>query len=159
MRLATTVNYAKRLLLTNKAFIANLKVQMKKMLRSAALASISFLVLAYFYPGFTFENPNDRLVAAVIFALFYLFLRPVLKLLSIPLNLITFGLFSLFINVILLYLLTLTAGGFEIVPFNFSGVGLAGFNISAIYLSGLFSAVAAAIALSFISSLLFWVFA
>lgn len=129
------------------------------MLRSAALASISFLILAYFYPGFSFASSNDRLVAALIFAGLYLFLRPALKLLSIPLNLITFGLFSLFINVILLYLLTLTVGGFEIVTFNFSGMGLAGFNIPAIYLSGIFSAAAAAIALSFISSLLFWIFA
>src|SRR4030042_5419577 len=110
---------------------------MKKMLRSAALASISFLILAYFYPGFTFGSPNDRLVTALIFAVLYLFLRPALKFLSIPLNLITFGLFSLLINVILLYLLTLTVRGFEIVSFNFSGVVFAGFNIPAIYLSGL----------------------
>ncbi|OGY23853.1 MAG: hypothetical protein A2126_00545 [Candidatus Woykebacteria bacterium GWB1_45_5] len=132
---------------------------MKKMLRSAALASISFLILAYFYPGFSFAGPNDRVVAALIFAGFYLFLRPALKLLSIPLNLITFGLFSLFINVLLLYLLTFAVSGFEIVAFNFSGVSFAGFNIPGVYLPSFPSAIVAAAALSFLASLLFWIFA
>ena len=129
------------------------------MLRNAALASISFLVLAYFYPGFTFVGANDRVVAALIFAAFYLFLRPALKLLSIPLNLATFGLFSLIINVLLLYLLTFVVNGFEIIPFNFIGASFAGFNIPAVYLSSFFSAAVAAIAVSFFSSILFWIFA
>ena len=131
---------------------------MKKMLRSALLASVSFLVLAYVYPGFSFSGPNDRLVATLIFALFYLFLRPALKLLSIPLNLITFGLFSLFINVIILYLITAVIGGFEIIAWRFGGATLAGVSLPALYLSGLFSAVVASVGLSLFSSVLFWVF-
>lgn len=129
------------------------------MLRNALFAAISFLVLAYFYPGFSFATPNDRIVAALIFALFFLFLRPVIKLLSLPLNLITFGLFSVFINVILLYLITAVLGGFEIIAWRFNGAIVAGASLPAVELSSLLSAIVASVGQSFLSSLLFWIFA
>jgi len=131
---------------------------MKKKLRSVLFAALSFLVLAYFYPGFKFDNPKVMILAAVVFSFFYLFVRPILKIFSLPLNLITFGLFSLLINVILLYLLSSVVAGFKIVPFHFSGAEIAGFSLPSLYLNAFISAFVASIALSSLNSVLFWIF-
>ena len=131
---------------------------MKKVLRSALFASLSFLVLAYLYPGFKFVDTQSVVLATVGFSFIYLFVRPILKIFSIPLNLLTFGLFSLFINVILLYLLSVVVPGFEIVPFQFAGAEISGFHLPAVYLNVFVSALVASLALSFLNSLLFWIF-
>jgi len=131
---------------------------MKKILRNALFAALSFLALAYVYPGFKFENPKAMVLAAVGFSFFYLFVRPILKIFSLPFNLLTFGIFSLFINVILIYLILTIVPGFKIVPFQFAGLEVAGFNLPAFYLNSFMSALAASIALSFLTSLFFWIF-
>ena len=131
---------------------------MKKKLRSVLFAALSFLAIAYFYPGFKFDNPKVMVLAAVGFSVIYLFVRPILKIFSLPLNLITFGLFSLLINVILLYLLSSLVPGFKIVPFQFSGAEIAGFSLPAFYLNVFISAFVASVSLSFLNSVLFWIF-
>lgn len=58
------------------------------------------------------------LVIAVIFGLINSYLKPIVKLLSLPLNVMTFGLVGLIVNTLMLLLLALISGwlhlGFEI---------------------------------------------
>ena len=132
---------------------------MKKRFQTPLLSSFAFLVLAVFYPGFVFESNQSIVVAAVVFALLQMFVRPILKLLSFPLNLITFGLFSLFINVIILYLLALLVPSFSIVSFDFTGIDLLGWQLSTTPVGPLFSALIASLLLGIVSSLFFFILA
>jgi putative membrane protein len=64
--------------------------------------AIVFYLIAKYVPGF-YHNPSigGAVVAAVVFGLVNMFIGPVLRLLSAPINWITHGLFSFVINYIL----------------------------------------------------------
>src|SRR5579864_6897426 len=62
------------------------------------------------FPNLIAINPEQPLVTVVVFAVILgvlnAFLRPILLLLTLPLNLLTLGLFTLFINAIVFWLAT-----------------------------------------------------
>ena len=69
--------------------------------RFLVIAAAVWLVAVY-VPGVTVrEGPLDHLVIAAIFAAVNLLVKPVLKLLSFPLLLLTLGLFLIVINAVL----------------------------------------------------------
>jgi putative membrane protein len=69
--------------------------------------ALAIYLAAYFVPGFSFTNDwKLLLLAGFILAIFNAVLKPILKLISAPLMLLTLGLFSLVINMALLWLLT-----------------------------------------------------
>lgn len=73
--------------------------------------------------GFSYGNDVPVLIfAAVTFGVINSFLKPILKLLTLPLNLITLGFSSLLVNASLLYLTTHIVPGLTIAGFYFSGL-------------------------------------
>ncbi len=68
------------------------------------LNTIVFLALAGLIEGFYVESFATALFASVIFGILNISLNPILQLLSLPITLITFGLFSLVINAAMLSL-------------------------------------------------------
>lgn len=131
---------------------------MKKRFRTALLAILAFLLLTYFYPGFTFDSTNSIAVASATFAFVYLFVRPLIKILSLPLNFITFGLFSLLVNVAMLYLISMIVPGFEIVAFQFEGCEFLGVSVPAFHLNTFLSTLVASAVLSVSTSVFLWIF-
>jgi putative membrane protein len=115
----------------------------KKIARSLILSALAFLVVALFYQGIRYQSLTDLVIAGSIFALLSQFVKPVLKLLTIPFNLLTFGLFSVFVSIVIIYLVTLIAPGFSIVPFHFQGVNISGFILPSLTVPWLWSAVLA----------------
>lgn len=79
---------------------------MMRMLVRLLINAASIFLAAALLDGLEVRDFKTALVAAVVFGLFNTFLRPVLKLLALPINLITLGLFTLVINGLML---TLTA--------------------------------------------------
>lgn len=80
--------------------------------------ALAIFLAAYFIPNFHFPNDWKLLfLAGLILALFNAILKPILKLISAPLIILTFGLFSLAINLGLLWLLTLFLSELEITGF------------------------------------------
>ncbi len=68
--------------------------------------ALALLAADYFIKDFIFKgNFIELIIAAFIFTLINVTLRPILKLILGPLIVLTFGLFSFFINVVILYLL------------------------------------------------------
>jgi putative membrane protein len=65
---------------------------------TAAVLAASKIVKGIYY-----DKPLDLLVASLLLGILNAFVRPVLKLLSLPLLILTLGLFSLVINALLLY--------------------------------------------------------
>ncbi len=132
---------------------------MKKYARSVVTSLLAFGLVAYFYPGFSYQNNYLTLVlAGFIFALLTIFVKPILKLLSLPFNVITFGLFSFFINIIILYGVSYFIHDFKIVSFHFAGYTLSGFQIPAYDLNQLTSALVASVLIGVLSTFLHWIF-
>ena len=78
--------------------------------------ALIFVALSAFIPGFYVSSFCGATGAAIILGLLNIFIRPILTLLSLPVNLLTFGLFSIVINGIILSL----TSGFMGDSFDFS---------------------------------------
>jgi putative membrane protein len=81
--------------------------------------AVALLITSRIVDGFIVNNFVVALIAAVIIGLVNAFIRPILRLLAFPITLLTFGLFTLVINALTLWLASvLTPGyGFEIKGF------------------------------------------
>lgn len=84
------------------------------------------------------------------------FIRPLINVLLLPVNLITLGAFRWVTNVIILYVVTLIVPGFEIAFFDFQGLSWQGITIPAFYFSGFVAILIVSFLISIISSFLFW---
>lgn len=80
--------------------------------------AVIFLALAGLISGFYVESIGVAIGASIVLGILNLFIKPVLILLSLPITLITFGLFSVVINAIILNLTSsLVGSGFSFSSF------------------------------------------
>ncbi len=76
---------------------------MKKFIQSWLINTLAVLVAVHVVSGIHYERWQDLLVASLILGILNAFLRPVLLFLALPLVIFTLGLFTFFINAMLLY--------------------------------------------------------
>lgn len=130
---------------------------MKTLLRSTLFYSFALSLLPSIVPGVTV---NDGIMSLLVlgFTLMLLFsvIRPVLNLISLPINIVTVGLFSVLINAFLLYILTVLVPNITISAFEFQGFSWAGFVIPRSDINTFFAYVLSAITISAIISFLNW---
>src|ERR1700690_1641618 len=79
--------------------------------------AVALLLIANYVPGIAVANLYTALVVAVVWGILGLTVRPVLKLLTLPINIITFGLFSLVLNALLFWFLSTFIKGFIVSGF------------------------------------------
>ena len=77
---------------------------MKYLLVKWVVNSTALLVVAHIVSGVTLDNWPAVFVAALVLGLLNAFLRPVLIFLTLPVTVLTLGLFTLFINAFLFYM-------------------------------------------------------
>ena len=85
-----------------------------KLLLRWLLAGCALLMVAYLYPGVQIQSYASALWAAAIIGLFNVLLRPVLVLLTLPVTLITLGLFLFVINALLFWAAASLLSGFGV---------------------------------------------
>lgn len=85
-------------------------------------------------------------------------LKPVLSLLTLPLNLLTMGLFGWLLNALFVYLLTIVVPQIAITNYMFPGFSNNGFSLPSISLSGFQTTILVAFTLSLIGNFVFWLF-
>lgn len=78
------------------------------------LSSLLLYLTAVVVPGFKVESFTRAMIAAVVVGFFNMFLRPLLLFLTLPINIITLGLFTFVVNAIVLRLAAGLIKGFEI---------------------------------------------
>ena len=71
-------------------------------------------IAAQVVPGISYRNLGSLLAAALILGVINAVVRPILVILTLPLTLITFGLFLLVINALTLKLVTVFLHGFHV---------------------------------------------
>jgi putative membrane protein len=89
------------------------KPALRSFLARSALTAVGVLVATQIVPGLEVSSWPGLLAAALVLGLLNAFVRPILTLLSLPLVLISFGLFLWVINAALLYLV-----GWLVKPFT-----------------------------------------
>jgi len=70
--------------------------------------------LPYIGSHFLIDGFVIAIIASIIFGLINALVKPVLKIITLPLNLVTFGLFALILNVILFWIVAVVIPGFEL---------------------------------------------
>lgn len=84
------------------------------LLKPIIVTAATIFILAWFLPTVSFADYTTLLIASVVLALLQKIIKPALNLLFLPVNFVTLGLFSVIINVGLLWLATYLVPGFEI---------------------------------------------
>lgn len=74
----------------------------------------SILLVAKLIPGISVENFYVALVVAVLLGILNTFIRPILFVLTLPVNVLTLGLFTLVLNGFLFWVLSTFVKGFEV---------------------------------------------
>ena len=95
-----------------------MKIIVRWLLLAAAL-----LLVAYLYPGVTVKSFGSAMIAAFVIGLFNALLRPVLVLLTLPVTLITLGLFLFVINALMFYFAASMLDGFSVTSFTAALIG------------------------------------
>lgn len=79
--------------------------------------ALLIVFVAWIIPGIIVENFLSAMLVAVVIALINVFVRPLVEFISLPVNYLTLGLFSLIINALLLMLAGLITPGFVVEGF------------------------------------------
>ena len=93
---------------------------MVKLIVRWLLLAAALLLVAYLYPGVTVSSFGEAMVAAFVLGLLNTVVRPLLVLLTLPVTLLTLGLFLFVINALMFW----AAAGL-LAGFNVSGFGAA----------------------------------
>ena len=75
------------------------------------------LIAAYIIPGVRVDGFVTALIVAIVLGLFNSIVKPVLTILTIPITIITLGLFLLVLNVLMVYATDALVDGFDVSGF------------------------------------------
>jgi putative membrane protein len=103
------------------------------MLNAFALFFVMKLV-----PGIQIDRFSDLLVATLVIGLLNAFLRPLVILLTLPVTILTLGLFTLVINGVMFYLASHLVSGFHVTSFGAAFLAALLFSIFSFVLNMLF---------------------
>lgn len=98
------------------------------------------------------DGAGVLLIAAATLSLLMLIVKPILKILFIPINILTFGFLSWFVNVIVIYLLTIVVPEVSIRPWTFPSASWAGFAIPSIHLTYFLALIVTSLVITFITN-------
>src|SRR5712664_90080 len=87
---------------------------MTRLLVHCVLSALCLLLVAHFVPGFFVRGFGTALIAAVVIGLVNATIGLLLKILTFPLTILTFGIFWLLINALMLKFAALFVPGFEV---------------------------------------------
>jgi len=95
-----------------------MKILFKWLLSAAAL-----LLVAYLYSGVQVQSVTSALIAALVIGLFNAVLRPVLVVLTLPVTIVTVGLFLFVINALMFWAAAGVLDGFHVTGFGAALLG------------------------------------
>ena len=78
------------------------------------LTTLAILLVTNVYSGIQVDSVTTAIIAAVVLALINTIVRPVIVLLTLPISMLTLGLFLLVINAAMLYVAAWLVNGFDV---------------------------------------------
>ena len=130
---------------------------MKKLIKYFVIDTVSLYLISQSVSGMVFEDGiRSLLLAGLVLMLTSFLVKPIINVLLLPINLLTFGLFRWISSAITIFLVTLVVPGFKIYNFYFSGFSSQWFDIPSVSLINPFSYVAFSFLLTFVTSIIYW---
>lgn len=109
---------------------------MKRLLIRILGTALSFYAVSYLVAGFHITPTwSAYLVASIVFVVMNWIVSPIVKLLLLPINLLTLGLFRWVASVIVLYVFDLIYSGITISAYNFTGYSSGLLSLPPLHLS------------------------
>jgi putative membrane protein len=94
-----------------------------KLLVKWLLSAVALLAVAHLYSGVVVQSFSAALVAALVIGLLNTLVRPVLIVLTLPVTVLTLGLFLFVINALMFYWAAALMDGFQVRGFSAALVG------------------------------------
>lgn len=88
-----------------------------RLLTHLLINGFAVFIAAYILPGVTVLSFVTALIVAVVLGIINTFIKPILLLLTLPITLITFGLFAIVINGLMVLLASAIVPGFHVENF------------------------------------------
>lgn len=88
-----------------------------KLLFRILITGVLVLVIANWLPGVEVAGFTTALIVAVVLGLLNIFVKPILVILTLPVTIVTLGLFLLVINALIILLCDKIVGGFGVESF------------------------------------------
>jgi putative membrane protein len=99
--------------------------------------ALALAAVAYVMPSITIQSPGAAIVAALVLGLVNALLRPILVLLTLPVTVLTLGLFIFVLNGLLFWAVASLVPGFHVAGFGSGVLGALLFSIVSWALSAL----------------------
>ena len=130
---------------------------MKSIVRNVTFYGSSLYFLTVLLSGVKVTGGfTSFLTGGIVLTLLFFIVKPIISIISFPLNMVTLGLFSFVVNALLLYILTLLVPSISISAFEFKGLSFGGFIIPKFFLNTFFAFIASSFVLSLIMGFLSW---
>ena len=94
-----------------------------KLLLRWLLNAVTLIAIAYYLPGVAVAGFYAALITALILGLVNAVIRPVLLLLTLPINVLTLGLFTFFINGLMFWFVATIVEGFDVASYTAAFTG------------------------------------
>ena len=101
------------------------------------LTSLSLWVASYIFSGLRFADGGSLLIAALLLGFANAIVKPLLILLTLPLTVLTLGLFLLVVNALVLMLVSAVVSGFTISSFWTAFFASIFISLFSLFVSGL----------------------
>lgn len=132
---------------------------MKKIVKTFLIITISLKITEIVLNNINFENSwQTLLMAGLGLTIFELFLKPVAKILLLPINLITLGTLRWLINVLGLFITTTFINGFILLNYTFPGINWNGIVLPTKSFGIIISYIITALFFNLTTSVLEWLF-
>lgn len=95
-------------------------------LKPIIITFLSIFILAWLLPSVSYLNITTLIIASIVLTVLQQIVRPALKILFLPINLITLGFFSWVINVLIMWLAVALVPGFHIDKVTLFGMQFGG---------------------------------
>lgn len=81
---------------------------------SLLVSAVSVMIAAYLTPGAVIDSFFTAIVVSLVLGFMNAVVKPILLLLTLPINILTLGLFTLVINLLVLFLVDALVSGFTL---------------------------------------------
>jgi putative membrane protein len=103
-----------------------------KLLAKWLLSAAALLAVAYLYSGVQIQSYSSALIAALVIGLLNSVLRPILVILTLPVTVVTLGLFLFVINALMFWAAASLLAGFNVSGFAAALIGSLIYSLLAI---------------------------
>lgn len=103
-----------------------------KLLAKWLLSAAALLAVAYLYSGVQIQSYSSALIAALVIGLLNSVLRPILVILTLPVTVVTLGLFLFVINALMFWAAASLLAGFNVSGFAGALIGSLIYSVLAI---------------------------